>query len=263
MKRVLICYFSCTGNTETACEYIKHNLTGAVVDLVDIRNPGRPEFDQYDLIGFAAYTDWCDTPLLMQTYLKCLPVLQDIPVFIFNTCAGLSGKTLKTMNRLVHAKGYRVVAGFTLYAPESCPLLRVMGKTKEELPAAGNLAEFKKFIQRLNDILTTGSSSKFRLKLGWKDALTPGFPRKAPKLAMGRRYLDRDLCNRCGLCEKVCPYQAIIMEDFPASVSGRCAGCWACFNNCPQNAIYTKRIRGKGHYKGPVEAYKHKLRVSP
>jgi len=38
-----------------------------------------------------------------------------------------------------------------------------------------------------------------------------------------------------------------------------CYGCWACYNRCPVQAIYTKKLRGKGHYPGPTEELRKKI----
>jgi heterodisulfide reductase subunit A len=54
--------------------------------------------------------------------------------------------------------------------------------------------------------------------------------------------LDPDMCNFCGLCAKVCPYNAIIAPDrkagkHPVIIHAACAGCGACAAECPQDAI--------------------------
>jgi NAD-dependent dihydropyrimidine dehydrogenase PreA subunit len=55
--------------------------------------------------------------------------------------------------------------------------------------------------------------------------------------------VDPTLCNGCGLCEDVCPFDAIYGStreggDPVATVSlGKCYGCGLCRNHCPQGAI--------------------------
>jgi len=49
-------------------------------------------------------------------------------------------------------------------------------------------------------------------------------------------------CNFCGLCSRVCPYNAILASDkktkkLPIIISAACAGCGACAAECPQDAI--------------------------
>jgi MinD superfamily P-loop ATPase len=46
-------------------------------------------------------------------------------------------------------------------------------------------------------------------------------------------------CIECGICERVCPYDAIFMsDDFEFVVEGdKCPGCHRCLKPCPVDAI--------------------------
>ena len=53
--------------------------------------------------------------------------------------------------------------------------------------------------------------------------------------------IDESHCNACGLCAKVCPYHAIVVDaqaKIPARVTeAACAGCGTCAAECPAQAI--------------------------
>jgi len=54
--------------------------------------------------------------------------------------------------------------------------------------------------------------------------------------------IDEDLCTYCGMCAKVCPYNAIIPPDrkakkLPVVIEAACAGCGTCGAECPTDAI--------------------------
>ncbi len=60
--------------------------------------------------------------------------------------------------------------------------------------------------------------------------------------------VDTDLCNFCGICAKVCPYNAISAPDRklskpPIIIAAACAGCGACAAECPQDAIQMRHFR--------------------
>jgi len=52
--------------------------------------------------------------------------------------------------------------------------------------------------------------------------------------------IDADLCTACGLCARVCPYNAIVVEKEAKTsevIEAACAGCGTCGAECPFNAI--------------------------
>jgi heterodisulfide reductase subunit A len=59
--------------------------------------------------------------------------------------------------------------------------------------------------------------------------------------------IDGDKCNYCGLCSRVCPYNAILSSDkktkkLPVVIQAACAGCGACAAECPQDAIIMRHF---------------------
>ena len=60
--------------------------------------------------------------------------------------------------------------------------------------------------------------------------------------------VDADLCNYCGICAKVCPYNAILAPDRahakpPTVIQAACAGCGVCAAECPQDSIIMRHFR--------------------
>jgi heterodisulfide reductase subunit A len=54
--------------------------------------------------------------------------------------------------------------------------------------------------------------------------------------------LDNELCNFCGICSRVCPYNAITAPEkksgkYPYIIQAACAGCGTCGAECPNDAI--------------------------
>lgn len=259
----LICYYSSTGNTKLACQYIARHVNSVTFDLFNIAEGNCPDLALYDIVGFASPADFMGPPYLMQMFVERLPGQNGKPAFVFNTYGLLSGKTLKILKALVKAKGFKVIAGHSLQAPENYPPLIVKGIKSEQAPKAKNLDRFKNFVAGLNTLFAFVQGeepAEAELKIGVINSLLPANPRTKAKDDMGDKYVDNTLCNECGVCKKVCPYRAVELDPKPVFNMEKCYGCWSCFNLCPNKAIYTGKIRGKGHYPGPVEKYKEKLK---
>ena len=57
MKGIIL-YYSGSGNTRLACQYIAKNITGMEFDLFNVVKETNPEFKLYGLVGFATFTDF-------------------------------------------------------------------------------------------------------------------------------------------------------------------------------------------------------------
>lgn len=90
----------------------------------------------------------------------------------------------------------------------------------------------------------------------WKDLPVMDF-RKAPgsirmipaflrglghRLVILKPLLNRDICVRCGICAKVCPVEAITMDEnkFPVIDRAKCVRCLCCHEMCPTGAMEVK-----------------------
>jgi heterodisulfide reductase subunit A len=54
--------------------------------------------------------------------------------------------------------------------------------------------------------------------------------------------IDEQICNYCGICARVCPYNAIVAPDkksatYPQIIQAACAGCGTCGAECTMDAI--------------------------
>jgi NAD-dependent dihydropyrimidine dehydrogenase PreA subunit len=67
--------------------------------------------------------------------------------------------------------------------------------------------------------------------------------------------LNRDMCNGCGMCLKVCPHAVFDIDDSKAVLRdrGACMECGACAMNCQQGAISVQA--GVGCAAGIINGY--------
>jgi ferredoxin len=182
---------------------------------------------------------------------------------VFNTYGNASGRTLKAMERLVAARGFRVIAGHSLHTPENYPPMIAGGKGNEQAPDKKELREFKAFVAGLSEMLDSLKAGQEigarRMRIGLLSRVMPILPRTTARRQMGEKHVDESLCTECGACAEMCPYRAIRLAPKPVFDPNACYGCWRCYNRCPQKAIYTRKLRGVAHYPKPLEALRKKL----
>lgn len=261
----LFCYYSGSGNTKLACKAIVLALPQVAFDLYDITAEKPLPADLYDLYGFATFTDFVGPPQLFISFVERFPLQNDRAAFIFNTYGFINGRTLLEIERLVSGRGFRVLAGHSLHTPESYPPMIASGRGNEQAPNENELNAFKSFILDLKGKVSLLQSGRqpppSRLPLGLIDRFIPVFRRTHSRDEMGTKFIDDELCQACGACEKRCPYDAITLAPKPVFDMGKCFGCWSCYNHCPNHAIYTVKYRGSGFYPKPLNTLRQKLGV--
>ncbi len=264
MKGV-ICTYSGSGNTKLACRYIAKNVRNVELGLFNIVKGGTIDLTQYDIVGLAAFTDFFAPSQVVQTFVEGLPQQNGKPAFVFNTFGFISGKTIKVLEKWADARGFRVVAGYSLHTPESYPPMIARGQANADAPNEKEMTRFNEFITELGQLCAALDGGQpvtnKKISVGLLNRLMPTSARTQARKDMGEKYVDESLCTQCGTCEKGCPYQAIKLAPFPAFDMDKCYGCWRCYNRCPQQAIYTEKFRGGPFYPKPVEQLKAKLQV--
>jgi len=90
-----------------------------------------------------------------------------------------------------------------------------------------------------------GSSKDCIIKTGIIYRLASPFIHK-----MDAFFWTDDNCISCGLCEKICPVQSVILKDGKPVWLHKCEQCFRCVNYCPKDAIQFSKITiGKARYK--------------
>ena len=256
----VIYYYSNTGNTRLAMEYMAKRMQSVTFTLVDITVDPFISPDTFDLAGFATYADFLSPPDLIRRFIRKLPHQNNKPAFIFNSYGNLNAGTLAHLHRCVGSRGFTIIAAHALQMPANNVPLRCMGIVNEQAPDTRQMERFDTFISNLDKLTATGGSvPQESVMLPLKERIWPSFPRWLGKWQMGPKFVDAAACTRCGLCARGCPYGAIRMDDLPRFTEPKCAACWRCYNRCPTRAIYTRKYRGRGHYPAPLPAVREKL----
>lgn len=261
-----IFYYSNTGNTKLACEYIAKSVNNVSWQCLDILKIDGSDISNFEVIGFAASADYLSPSPIVKSFIRKIAVQKNKPAFVFNTFGNFNGATLRIMADLVASKGFHIVAGHALHTPENIATMILMGLANTQAPDEKEMKSFQCFINTLKNAaaeLQNGTQvkglKKFRIPFG--ERLIPALPRFISKMQMSGKKVDRGHCTKCKKCMVACPYGAIQFKEWPEFEQEKCQFCWRCYNLCPAKAIYTKKYRGVGHYPGPIDTLIQKLTV--
>jgi ferredoxin len=53
--------------------------------------------------------------------------------------------------------------------------------------------------------------------------------------------VNAEECTACGICQQVCPTDAISLDDIAQIDREKCTGCGQCVAECPQDALLLKK----------------------
>lgn len=245
--RWAICYYSGSGNTKLACEFIAARL-GDPVDPIDITVAPDADLAAYGVVGLATFTDFGSIPERFIRYLAGLPDQAAKPAFCLNTYGLMSARTASDLIAAATSAGFTVVASHSLRMPESYPPMIARGLGFANQPSHARMRSFERFV----DSLPSSASSLAAVDVPRLSRLMRQRPRTTARDRMGEKRVDAATCTRCGTCKRGCPYDAITLAPYPVFDQERCFGCWRCYNRCPSHSISTKRFTGP-YYPRPSE----------
>lgn len=108
--RTAICYYSGSGNTKLACEYLARRID-AECDLFDVTRYDAPDLSAYNVVGFAASSDFGGMPKTFESFLAEIPPQPDKPAFVLATYGFACGRVLSDLAEKASARGFRVISG--------------------------------------------------------------------------------------------------------------------------------------------------------
>jgi len=260
----IICYYSATGNTRLICDKLGVFLDHFSVELCNMQFSPPMHPQDYDFFGFATSVEFFGLPYLTQQWIKAIPKISENKLaFILLSHGSIPGTALLQLKELVEEQNFKVFAGHTLHCPENYPPLRSKGFKSAKAPSEKDLKRFLMFSYILKDMLLSASKGTELLEAKFRLGLLNHFfnlpDKNAARRVMGFKYIDENLCTRCGICAQECPHRAIRLDKFPVFSEELCRGCWKCYNRCPVKAIYTRNLRGTGHYREPGRLFQDKM----
>lgn len=265
MKRIIIYYFSGTGNTwwiantlQQQLEVYKHQVECYSIETLTIEDVIKQvNAAEHIVLGFPVYGSTAPRPML--DFIKQFPATSNKQsISIFATQAMASGDSAYQIGQLFIHKGYELkqtkhfimmnnfhIPKFRFYRPKNDYRLdKLLKKTSPKVEIfAEKISNDHKHIVGNNVICRLlGNLQRRHID-------------KAISFVSKEFKVDATRCIKCGKCQRICPTQNIEMCQGTYQFGDKCAVCLRCYSQCPTSAILigegTKNERKYPRYRGP------------
>jgi ferredoxin/flavodoxin len=259
--KILILYYSGTGNTRFACDIARLVMekAGHEITMKAYAKAGKEDIGDFDLYCFAAPVyEWAPARNV-ERFVTSMTRLPGKRAFIITSSAGATGQAIPLFARMLESKGLTLLGNYNLICPDSWGGTRRWSYSQDaETPTVESVRELAAFTGKMLEA-AEGLEQGRAVDLPEYRVRPTGlfFASRASRLApssrvkMGKKKVDTKECTECGVCAKNCPSGAITLDPYPRFGS-QCIACWRCINTCPADCI-TTLVDSSHHYKGIVD----------
>jgi len=239
--KILICYFSGTGNTKKIALLYGSALeaNGAKIDYMTLplstEKIAETDFSVYDKIGIGYPIHAFNAPAPVLKFCKSLPKSQTPKdVFVFKTSGEpvrmsdvSSIKTARILKRrnYILTNEYQYVMPYNIIFRHSDAMAYRMWDTAQKVAPID-----------CKEILSGKPNKPAPVFLGGIIAWILRIEHWGAKFN-GKHYKTREDCTKCGKCVKDCPAGNIKLEDGKIKFGKDCLMCMRCAFACPKDAI--------------------------
>ena len=262
---MVIFYFSGTGNTRYASEYLNEKMndlgkTCEVVDIVGLSSQIAKTLIEENDIVFLAYPIYgSDMPDNMMRFIEEMPDGKGKSLGVVCTQMLFSGDGASIMWKKLKNKGYVQKWAYQINMPNNlCMKGSPLGQNSDyEYIEKKYLIKARAIVDEIANFVV---EDKIKIKdhgfFHWLAAQTqrPLYRKSLKKTYVHGLGVDEAKCNLCEICVRICPNDVIVNDNkIIFENKDACTVCFRCLDFCPQSAITYKGGVKEPLYKGPTK----------
>lgn len=259
--KVIICYFSGTGNTKKVVDFYAQEFekNGCNITLHEIESVENVNFNGYDLYGIAYPIHALNAPSIIVDFCKNLPKQEERknlfiiktsgePLKINNISSTKICKILKKKNYILNNEYHYIMPYNMIFRHSNATAYKMWNTAKNLIPI-----DCREIISGEKVTLSHFPMSNF---ISWVMRIEHWGGR-----FNGRRYKVNENCIKCGKCVKNCPTKNITIDENGNFHFGKkCLMCMRCSFNCPVDAFKIGlfnnwKVNGSYNFDDPSNTY--------
>lgn len=244
-------YFTGTGNSLMVAKDIAREIEGELISIPKALGQGTVKINtKVAVIVFPVYM-W-GIPLIIERFVKSIANLEDKTVYAIVTCGGMPAATINIFEKTLESCGGKLAAGFAVRMPGNyTPLYGAIAAEKQKKM----FDDWKKKCKTIAEYINAGKQGKkennnILVNLIFSGLIYNLSAKHIPE--MDKDFWVDEKCNKCGICQNVCPVANIDLNNGNPTWKGLCEQCLACLQWCPQQSIqYGNKTAARKRYHHP------------
>lgn len=245
-----IYYFSGTGNSLIIAKSLAKELPNSEVILISnvINNKSITSDASKIIFVFPVY--YCGLPLIIEKFIIKLHIPASTKIIFINTSGDDNGMDCSSykISKILKSKSNVLTGGYNIQMPGNYTKMYDM-ESKESISNKISTSNLR--IKQIASMILLETNSIKKDNFRFIGNLVNNYWQKRVS-GSDKSYNVSQECNGCGICEKMCPVNNIVLIDNKPKWQHNCEDCIACLHYCPKNAINTKKSIGRQQYHHPL-----------
>lgn len=246
----MIFYFSATGNSLYAAKSILKDKE-ELVSIPEAVKEKKRSFDiKDDSIGFVFPVYYMGAPNIVAKFISGsdFKVKKGAYIYIVLTCGSITGSAGNCAKKLLKNKGIVTSSVFSVKMVDTyVPLFKIPPKAEQDKIMLAAKKEIENIACKIENRVSGDNNHHKGIFPGAATFFSYNFYKR-------RRFTSKfhaeNSCIGCGMCEKICPENAIKVENGkPVWIKKQCSICLGCLHRCPKESIqYGRKTKNSGRF---------------